>query len=70
MRPLVLLGLRLLAIIWTGESWAQEIDTLFPVKKDEKWGFINQKGQLKIPFNYDAALNWGNSKFGKVKKGK
>lgn len=65
-----MLAIGLFVIIRPIELSAQIIDTLFPVKKNEKWGFINQNGEIKIPFQYDAALYWGSGKVGKVKKGK
>lgn len=42
-------------------------DTLLPIQKNGKWGFINQSGKLIIPCEYESALNWGTRKWGKVK---
>lgn len=42
-------------------------DTLLPIQKNGKWGFINQNGKIIIPCEYEAALDWGTRKWGKVK---
>lgn len=42
-------------------------DTLLPIQKNGKWGFINQCGKLIVPCEYEAALDWGTRKWGKVK---
>lgn len=35
------------------------VDTLAAVKKMGKWGFINLRGEIKIPFDYDGADRFG-----------
>jgi hypothetical protein len=46
---------------------AQLSDTLLPVVRNRKWGYINTQGQETIPCQYEAALYWGSGKYGKVK---
>ncbi len=47
---------------------AQPADTLLPVNEQGKWGFVNTKGAITIPCQYESALYWGTSRYGKVKK--
>ena len=49
---------------------AQKIysDTLLPVFRHGKWGYISSQGSLVIPFQYDGADYWGSGKFGKIKE--
>ena len=39
---------------------------LLCVKKQEKWGFINRKGEEMIPFKFDSIKYWGNKTKEKV----
>jgi hypothetical protein len=46
---------------------AQPADTLLPVNEQGKWGFVNTKGIITIPCQYESVLYWGTSRYGKVK---
>ena len=57
-----------IALIVIGSSFVcANSDTLLPIQKNGKWGYINQNGKLIIPCKYDAALDWGTRIWGKVK---
>ena len=42
---------------------------LIPVKKDDKWGYINHKGEIVIPIQYDWVSIFRNSEAWVKKQG-
>ena len=50
--PLTLL---LSAILLAAQPQSQNAKTLFPVEKDDKWGFIDRTGKIVIPLQFDSA---------------
>ncbi|HEX2927212.1 MAG TPA: WG repeat-containing protein, partial [Ruminiclostridium sp.] len=38
--------------------------SLIPVEKNNKWGFADANGKLKIPFKYDGVKSIGNGYYG------
>jgi hypothetical protein len=40
-------------------TYYKEIATLAAVSKDEKWGFIDTKGKIVVPLNYDFVRDFG-----------
>ncbi|MBN2899911.1 MAG: WG repeat-containing protein [Clostridia bacterium] len=62
-------------VIWDHQEDKLNIVTgqgqLFPVKKGNKFGFVNEKGDVVIDFNYqDASYFWGELGFVKKSSGK
>lgn len=60
-------GIGAVLFILISTAQAQLSDTLLPVVRNRKWGYINTKGQERIPCQYEAALYWGSGQFGKAK---
>src|SRR5258706_7200576 len=52
---LILLTLFLSSLFSTAQSQRQTAKTLFPVGKDDKWGFIDRAGKIIIPLQFDNA---------------
>ena len=65
---LKLLALISLIVGFTVSLFSQSPDTLLPFSESGKWGFINTKGAVVLPAQYEAALYWGCARYGKVKK--
>ncbi|MDX6304249.1 MAG: hypothetical protein QOI77_1218, partial [Blastocatellia bacterium] len=51
----ILLTLFLSSILSTAQSQSQTAKTLFPVERDDQWGFIDRTGKIIIPLQFDSA---------------
>lgn len=47
-------------------TYSKEIATLAAVRKNDKWGFIDKKGQAVVPFKYDFARDFGTEGYAAV----
>src|SRR6266436_599332 len=54
----ILLALCLSWLLSIGHSQAQAPKALFPVEKDNQWGFIDSTGEIVIPLQFDSASNF------------
>jgi hypothetical protein len=52
---LILLALCLSWLLSIRHSQAQAPKSLFPVEKDDRWGFIDRTGKIVIPLQFDSA---------------
>src|ERR1700682_5016416 len=54
-RGMILVTLLSIAIFLNRALQAQDAKTLFPVEKDNQWGFIDRTGKIVIPLQFDSA---------------
>ncbi len=54
-RGMILVTLLSIAMSLNRAQQAQDPKTLFPVKKDNQWGFIDRTGKIVIPLQFDSA---------------
>jgi len=52
---LILLTLLLSAMLLGAQPKSRETKILFPVEKDDKWGFIDRTGRIVVPLQFDSA---------------
>src|SRR5882762_11324102 len=52
---LILLTLVLSAMLLGAQPKSRETKILFPVEKDDKWGFIDRTGRIVVPLQFDSA---------------
>ena len=45
----------------------QKIATLIPYRKGDKWGYIDKKGKIVIPIQYDDAWPFSDNGLARVK---
>jgi len=61
-------GMSMIFSCLSGLLFSQALDTLLPINERGKWGFINTKGVVIFPCEFESALYWGCARYGKVKK--
>ena len=49
------LTLFLSAMLLTAQQRSDDVKTLFPVEKDDKWGFIDRTGKIVVPLQFASA---------------
>jgi WG containing repeat len=55
---MIVLVLLLSAMLLAAQAKSQNPKALFPIEKDNKWGFIDRTGKVVIPLQFDSARNF------------